>query len=348
MVDLQALRQAEHGRRIRFGYMWALFCAVLWGLWYIPSTVVWDLNPFDTMYADIAATSGDSMALVVTAILITAINAVTVVIALLVWNGVLGNYGEMVRTAKAFKPCSRWFLFASLFGGPVAILGSYIAMGFGGGAFAAVAALLYPVVGAGLANAWHGEKISKRAAMGIIVIIAGSVTIFGGGMITELQSGSIGWMGYLGGLMAATGWGIEGAIADKGLDVSSADVGLHLRFIAELGIWVIVALPLLYLAGYNVFSYAIQAFEPLTMLMFAFAGVTFGFCYVSWYKSFPLIGVGRGQGIANLYGMFAVISTILFFGDVPQWTVLVGGALCIVGSFIMFSEESLELETLRA
>ncbi|SMH38139.1 EamA-like transporter family protein [Methanohalophilus portucalensis FDF-1] len=347
MVDLQALRQAEHGRRIRFGYMWALFCAVLWGLWYIPGTVVWGLAPFVEMYTEVASTSGDSMALIVTAVLITALNAVTVVLALFVWNGVLGNYGEMIRTAKSFHPCSKWFLFASVFGGPVAILGSFMAMGFVGGAFAAVAALLYPVIGAALANVWHGEKISKRAAMGIIVIIAGGITIFGGGVITELQAGSVGWIGYLGGLMAATGWGIEGAVADKGLDVANADVGLHLRFIAELAIWIIIALPLLAIMGYPVFTYAFQVFQPWTILMFVFAGITFGFCYVSWYKSFPLIGVGRGQGIANLYGMFAVISTILFFGDVPQWTVLVGGALCIVGSFIMFSEESLELETLR-
>ncbi|MHC1577015.1 MAG: hypothetical protein ACXQTE_06645, partial [Methanosarcinaceae archaeon] len=105
----------------------------------------------------------DSGTLVVLAVVITALNALTVVIALFVWNGVLGNYGEMWRTAKAFKPCSMWFLFASVFGGPVAILGSFIAMGFVGGAFAAVAALLYPVVGSTLAYLWHGEKISKRA-----------------------------------------------------------------------------------------------------------------------------------------------------------------------------------------
>jgi len=78
-----------------------------------------------------------------------------------------------------------------------------------------------------------------------------------------------------------------------------------------------------------------------------FAGITFGFCYVSWYKSFPLIGVGRGQGIGNLYGLFAVIFIFLFFGDVPSWTILVGGALCLIGSTVMFSEDTGEMESLR-
>ena len=41
-------------------------------------------------------------------------------------------------------------------------------------------------------------------------------------------------------------------------------------------------------------------------------GLTFGFCYVAWYKSFPLIGVGRGQAIAALYGPFALVWLYVF------------------------------------
>ncbi len=148
--------------------------------------------------------------------------------------------------------------------------------------------------------------------------------------------------------MAAVGWGIEGAIAGKGLDISEPDVGLTLRFLGENIIWWIIIIPILAIIGFPMYSYAIQAFEPpLALLVLVFAGITFGFCYVSWYKSFPLIGVGRGQGIGNLYGFFAVIFIFLFFGDVPQWTILLGGTLCIIGSFVMFTEEAAEIETLR-
>jgi len=327
--------------------MWALFCAVFWGIWYLPGTVVWVLNPFDTMYEAIAETSGDGTSLIVTAVLITAFNALTVMLALMLWNGVLGKYGELVRTVKEFHPCSKWFFLASIFGGPMAILGSFIAMGFIGGAFAAVAALLYPVVGSILAYYWYGEKISKRAAIGIGVIILGGFTIFGGGLLTELSSGNVQWIGYLGGLMAAAGWGIEGAIAGKGLDIAEPDVGLTLRFVGENIIWWIIIVPLLAFVGFPMYSFAFQAFEPLTLLVLIFAGITFGFCYVCWYKSFPLIGVGRGQGIGNLYGLFAIIFIFLFFGDVPQWTILVGGTLCVIGSFVMITEDTSELETLR-
>ncbi len=347
-MDLQLLKKQESSKRVKYGYMWALFCAVLWGLWYLPGEAVWVLNPFDEMYGEIAAGSGDGVALVVVAVLITAFNALTVILALMVWNGTLGKLGEMKRTLKEMKPCTKWFFLASIFGGPIAILGSFMAMGFVGGAFAAVAALMYPVVGSFLAAKWYGEKISKRAFAGILLIIAGGITIFGGGVLTELGNGNVLWLGYLGGLMAATGWGIEGAIAGKGLDIAEPDVGITLRFLGENIIWWIFIVPILAIAGFPMFKYALMVFDPLVLMVLAFAGITFGFCYVSWYKSFPLIGVGRGQGIANLYGLFAVISIFLFFGDVPSWTILVGGALCLIGSSVMFSEDTGGMESLRS
>lgn len=147
--------------------------------------------------------------------------------------------------------------------------------------------------------------------------------------------------------MAACGWGIEGAIASKGLDISEPDIGITLRFLGENIIWWIIIIPILAIAGFPLFTYAAQVFEPLTMLVLIMAGITFGFCYVAWYKSFPLIGVGRGQGIGNLYGLFAVIFIFLFVGQVPDWTILIGGVLCVLGSLVMFTEESLELQSLR-
>ncbi|HAE43289.1 MAG TPA: hypothetical protein DCG34_10305, partial [Clostridiales bacterium] len=84
-MDLQNLRRNDNAKRRKYGYMWALFCAILWGLWYIPCTVIWVLNPFDEMFAQIAALKGDSVSLVMTAVLITAFNALTVLLALTVW-----------------------------------------------------------------------------------------------------------------------------------------------------------------------------------------------------------------------------------------------------------------------
>lgn len=346
MVDLEEKRQLEHKKRIKIGYLMAAFCAILWGLWYLPGNALWSLEPFASMYADIDATDGSTAALVVTAVLISAFNALTVIIALLIWNGGLGKMKEMVRTTRQFKPCTRYYFAASIFGGPIAILGSFIAMGFVGAAFAAVAALFYPVVGSLLSYYWLGQKISKRAMIGILIIIIGSFIIYAIDLFNNISNGGS-MIGYIGGLMAAVGWGIEGAVAAKALDISEPDIGITLRFLGENIIWWIVIVPVLFLLGFPMYEYAFQIFEPTVLLVLLMAGITFGFCYVSWYKSFPLIGVGRGQGIGNLYGIMAVVFIAVFVGTVPKWTVLVGGVLCVVGSLIMFTEGSLALESLR-
>lgn len=346
-MDIRELKKLENKRKMNKGYMWALFCAILWGIWYIPGTIIWAVPPFDAMWVDIDATHGGSMATIVVALLISAFNALTVIVALLIWNGYLGKFGEMKRTLKEFHPCSKWFFLASIFGGPIAILGSFIAIGFIGAGFAAVAALMYPVIGSILARQWYGEQISKRAWMGILVIIVGGLTIFVGGAIAEISAGNLSYLGYIGGLMAALGWGIEGAIAGKGLDIAEPDVGITIRFLGENLLYWVILIPIAAIAGYPILEYALQAFTPLALVVLGFAGITFGFCYVCWYKSFPLIGVGRGQGIGNLYGLCAVIFMYLFMAQVPAWTVLVGGALCVLGSFVMISEETGEMESLR-
>lgn len=320
--------------------MWAVFCALLWGLWYLPGNAVWVLNPFDEFAAAVAEISGDSVSLIITAVLITAFNGLTVLLALTVWNGVLGKFGEIKRTVKEFKHCSKWFVLAAVFGGPVAILGSYIAMGLIGGAFAAVAALLFPVVGAFLARLWYGEKISKRAAFGILIILLGGVVIYGASLLAEFQSGNIQLLGLVGGLMTAIGWGVEGAIAGKGLDIAEPDAGLYIRFLAEVVLWWVLIIPVLAILGFPMFEYAVQIFNPLVISVLVFAGITFGLCYVCWYKSFPLIGVGRGQAVGTLCVLVAVVSLFLFAGQVPSIAIVLGAVLCIGGSVAMVTEKT--------
>ncbi|WP_371413186.1 hypothetical protein [Methanococcoides sp. AM1] len=162
-----------------------------------------------------------------------------------------------------------------------------------------------------------GSLSGRRAAFGIIVIVIGGITIFVGGALADLAAGNVSWIDYIGGMMCACGWGIEGAIAGKCLDIAEPDVGITIRFIGENIIWWIIIVPIIALAGIPIFEYAIAVLNPLSILILSFAGITFGYCYVSWYKSFPLIGVGHGQGIANLYGLCALIFLYFFLAQVP-------------------------------
>lgn len=175
--------------------------------------------------------------------------------------------------------------------------------------------------------------------------------IFAPGILGEISgAGGGAWLGYLGGVCAIVGWGLEGAIAGRALDVSDPDVGLTLRFTAEVAIWLVIVVPICSIAAGATFWSTVGAAltSPTVLLLLVLLGLTFGFCYVSWYKSFPLIGVGRGQAIAALYGPLALVWLYVFTLEPPGLEFVIGGLIAVVGSFVLFTEKRDVLEVLRA
>jgi drug/metabolite transporter (DMT)-like permease len=341
-AKIDQLRRDYRNRQVRWGFIWALWCAVLWGAWYVPGTVIYAEKPF----ADMAGATSDYL---LAAMVITTLNAIAVLIALFVWVGVLGKTGDYVRTLRQVK-ISRWYGPAGL-AGMLAIFGSILAIAYVGPQFSAVAALLYPIVGALVARIWYHENITRRATLGILVIVVGGVVIFAPGIVGELTgAGTGGLLGYVGGALAFLGWGIEGGIAGRALDVSDPDVGITLRFTAEVTLWVVVAVPVTAaLAGNKLWStIGATLSSPNDLLLLLLLGLTFGFCYVSWYKSFPLIGVGRGQAIAALYGPLALVWLYVFTLKPPGIQFVIGAIVAVIGSFVLFTEKRDVLEVIRA
>ena len=338
----QQLRTEYRNRQVRWGFIWALWCAVLWGAWYVPGYAVYFEEPFVNLV-------GSNSELILAAMVVAFLNAIAVLLAMFVWVAVLGKTGDYVRTLRRTE-ISRWYLPAGLAGG-LAIFGTYVAIVYVGPQFAAVAALLYPIIGAFVARLWYSERITPQATLGILVLVAGGVIIFTPGLVQEFTgTGGAGWIGYLGGAASFVGWGLEGAIAGRALDVSDPDVGLTLRFTSEVALWLVIAVPLTAIMSGAAFWSALGTAlsNPAVWLMLVLMGLTFAFCYVSWYKSFPLIGVGRGQAIAALYGPFALVWLWLFTFEWPGTAFVVGALIAVAGSFILFTERRGVLEIIRA
>ncbi len=339
----QALK-LHHARNQRWGFRWALWTAVLWGAWYIPGTALW----FEAPYSTIDPFS-QSIRLSATAVM-TWIHAIAVFIFLLIWNASLGKLKEYGRTIIRFRKLSKWYALASLFGGPMAIFGSYMAMGFVGPVFAAVTSLFYPVIGVVIARLWYKEKISTQAALGMVIIIMGGIVIYGPGLLGEDLMGNHAWLGYLGGIMSAIGWGAEGAVASRAMDVSDPDVGIQCRFSFEVLFWGLFILPIL--AGFTdlpikqLIIDTVTSFEAMKWMLLA--SICHAYCYTAFYKSFSLIGVGRGEAIGNLYGVFAVIFVAVFTLELPEWYFIIGLVLTMTGSFVMFREPADSVSELRA
>jgi len=336
------LRGETRNRQIRWGFIWAFSCALLWGAWYVPGYAIFYEEP-------LASLVNNNKELVLGALVVTVLNAVAVLIAMFIWVAALGKIPDYVATLRQPR-ISLWYLPAGICG-LSAVFGTYLAITYVGAAFGAVAGVLYPLTGATLARLWYKERITKQAALGISVLVLGAVTIFTPGLWEQITSpGGQTWIGYVGGAMAFIGWGLEGAIAGRALDVSDPDVGLTLRFTAEVLVWLVVLVPLfvVFFGSEVLDAFGTAMTEPVVLALLVPLGLTFGFCYVAWYKSFPLIGVGRGQAIAALYAPAAIVWLWIFSSADITWHVVLGSVLAVVGSFLLFTERRDVLEVLRS
>jgi drug/metabolite transporter (DMT)-like permease len=149
--------------------------------------------------------------------------------------------------------------------------------------------------------------------------------------------------------MSAIGWGTEGAVAGRAMDVSDPDVGIHCRFSFEILFWGLLILP--FLATLTDLPIKALIVDTLSnskaMLWIVLAAACHAYCYTAFYKSFSLIGVSRGEAIGNLYAVFALIFIAAFTLQLPQWYFMVGLLLTVLGSFVMFSESVESVAELR-
>jgi len=182
------------------------------------------------------------------------------------------------------------------------------------------------------------------------IIIMGGVVIYGPGLFGEMDiTHNNAWLGYLGGILSAIGWGAEGAVAARAMDVTDPDVGIQCRFSFEVLFWGVLLLPVLALfTDLPIVSLIVSTVtESKAMLWIVLAAACHAYCYTAFYKSFSLIGVGRGEAVGNLYAVFALIFIAAFTLQLPQWYFLVGLALTVLGSFVMFGEPAESVAQLR-
>ena len=335
-----------------------VLCALYWGIWYVPGYAVYDLPFLADVYTNIESTGMSAdMTGILQAVFLTGINAIACALVLFIWNGGLGKLGEMKRTVVQFNAASKYFLMAGLCGA-CAVSGTYIAALFLSPGFAAIAGLLYPIIGTTLSVLYLKQKVSKRGYLAIFVLLIGGITLYSGSIVSGGIESSNTTLGLIGGIMAAVGWGCEGAVAGKALDLCEPDVGLHLRFCFEAIFWTIVLI-VIACCGVPIFDTLWMITDPTTFLVVLLLGLSFAWCYVSWYKSFPFLGVARGQAIGSLYAACAVIFLCVFCGpegalgyNSDSMLIIVGSTIagliiCLIGSFLLASEDSEGLVSLR-
>jgi len=120
-----------------------------------------------------------------------------------------GNFRKFIGTLRDQQ--LKWLILASAVGGPVGMSGYVLAVNYMGPAIGAVASAVYPAVGTVLACIFLRENVKWYRWIFLILTLLG---VYGLSYSPALVVENF-WLGLLGALMCAFGWGIEAVILSK-------------------------------------------------------------------------------------------------------------------------------------
>lgn len=339
-VELKAAIDKEKSSRIKWGFIWAALAALLWGSGYIPSVAVWKIPNLGDTSIFPEGTPGVLLAVVVIS---TGYGLTKFLTALLFWTAGEGKLSDVPRALKHWK-ISKVMLFATLLAAPLGVAGYQLAVGLVGGSFAAAASLLVGAFAGITASLLFKENLTRKALIGIAIIVIGGIIVFNPYALYEdlIRTKSIlAVLGYIGGFMSAAMWGIEGAIVSRVSDYYDYAMSMACRGLFDILLWLILCVPLamFYYGADVVFAAMVHIYSHPAFWIWEFllAGGFFA-SYVGLYRSYPLIGAGRGTSVATLYIIPGFVSLYLFMGESIKWWVLVGAAISVIGTIYMYWE----------
>jgi len=345
----------EKGKRVTWGFIWVFMSVLFTGLGYIGINLEW-IAVEDTMVFPVLAEAfcGDALAIgLASSAFVATIQALFITLCVIVlWNIITGKFMDYVRVVKRVA-VSKYIFYGVIFGGPIAVYGSMLSTQYIGAGFCSAMGLLMAVVGAIAARFINHEKLSKKMIIGMVVLVIGGIFVINPEqLINDLTHPATEgvWLGYLGGVMTAIGFGMEGCFCAMALDANDADNVFAARFTIESLIWVIAG-SIILIAAIGVPAFCQiwgSMFSTETMVVAALlTGVIMSVGGNTQYKAYALIGVGRTLSLLALYVPVSLIALFVVFGDLPTYWMIIGTIICVAGTFIMYWEKDDIAETTR-
>lgn len=248
----------------------------------------------------------------------------------LIYNGVRGHLGNVWR---AFKTKSgKWVVLAAIIGGPVGMTGYVLAVNYMGASIGAVASAIFPAIGSVLAFFFLKEKMKWHQWLFLVITLLG---VYGLSYSPELAINNF-WLGLIGALMCAFGWGIEAVILAKCLkDPEVTDeYALQIRQTTSALFYGIVILPIIKGWGFTaqLFTAGTGWLLPTIAIAALFATVS----YLFYYKAIAQIGASKAMALNVTYTAWAILFTVILLGDtsvLSPITILCAVVVLVCGIF---------------
>ncbi len=228
---------------------------------------------------------------------------------MLIYNAIRGKLGELFAIFKSKE--FLWLVLASAIGGPVGMTGYVMAVNFMGASVGAVASAIYPAIGTALAFLFLKERVRWYQWIFLALTLLGVLGI----SYSPALSVSNVWLGLLGALMCAFGWGIEAVILAKclGGGVIKTEYALWARQTTSALVYAAVIIPSVGGVGFTLSLFVGEGILVLPVISLAalFATVS----YLCYYRAISSLGAARAMALNITYTAWAIAFTVIILGD---------------------------------
>ena len=256
-----------------------------------------------------------------------------------IYNGVRGNLGRVWHAAFGTKG-GKFVMLAAVIGGPIGMTGYVMAVNYMGASIGAVASAIFPAIGAILAYIFLKEKMQWYRWVFLVATLLG---VYGLSYSPDIDVKNF-WLGLIGALMCAFGWGIEAVILAKCMqdpDVKD-EYALQIRQTTSALVYGVVLLPILRGWGFTVslFTSGTGWLLPTIALAAFFATLS----YLCYYKAISSIGASKSMALNVTYAAWAILFTVVILRDTSVLTpVTVACALVVIVCGILAAADFKEL-----
>lgn len=276
-----------------------IFAGVTWALETVILGLALGMTPF------ISTAEGMFLAPFVSTFLHDTVSA----LFMIVYNAIRGNFRELVSVFR--KKNLIWLVLASAVGGPVGMSGYVLAVRYMGSAIGAVASAVYPAVGTILAAVFLKEKVSRSRWIFLILTLAG---VLGLSWSPDLAVENF-WLGLLGAMMCACGWGVEAVILARCFrdgDIRD-EIALTVRQSVSALIYGTVLMPLL--GGWPFTAGLVTGGNGRLIGTVGAAAVCASVSYLLYYRTIAKLGASKAMALNITYTAWAIVFTVLICRD---------------------------------
>ncbi|MBE5752845.1 MAG: DMT family transporter [Clostridiales bacterium] len=297
-----------------------IIAGVAWALETVVLGIVFSMTPFIT----------DTQAILLAPFVATFLHDLFSAVFMWAYNTIKGNLKNIFGVLK--KPSFKWLVLASAIGGPIGMTGYVVAVNYMGASVGAVASAVYPAIGTALAYLFLKEKVEWYQWIFLILTLFG---VYGLGYSPNLEMRNF-WLGLLGAITCAFGWGIEAVILAKCFKDPTIknEYALCIRQTTSAFIYGAIIIPIL--GGWGLTISLFSNGSESTLLIVAIAALCATLSYLFYYKTIANVGASKAMALNITYTAWAIVFTVIILRDfsvLNPITLICGAVVVVCGIF---------------